>query len=220
MKWWGWGDEKVTFTHADKPLLGPFVLEKIDIDLDRPSATIMDFDQLDIAQSTASPNLRAELEQALGADAIRDDALDRVVHAYGKSLRDLVRIRRGDLGRLPDLILYPTDEQQVSAILDAALSHDAVVIPFGGGTNISGSLEAPRGETRTVLSVDMGRMDQVLEIDETSQTARVQAGVRGPDLEQQLNARGWTIGHFPDSFNHSTLGGWIATRSWGMQSDM
>jgi alkyldihydroxyacetonephosphate synthase len=94
-----------------------------------------------------------------------------------------------------------------------------VVIPFGGGTSISGSLEAPAGETRTVISVDLGDMDRVLEIDAESRLARVQAGALGPSLEEQLNARGWTLGHFPDSFAHSTLGGWVATRSSGMQSD-
>jgi alkyldihydroxyacetonephosphate synthase len=113
----------------------------------------------------------------------------------------------------------PGDETAVEAVLRAAIAADAVVIPFGGGTNISGSLEAPAEETRTIVSVDMSRMNQVLEIDDGSRLARVQAGVFGPELERQLNARGWTIGHFPDSFTHSTLGGWIATRSSGMQSD-
>ena len=219
MKWWGWGDESVTFTHLDKPLLAPFVLENIGLDLHQPSESVADFDTLDVPAPRVPTALRTALEASIGADAIRDDAMDRVVHAYGKSLRDLVRVRRGDLGRLPDLVLYPTSEEHVSSILEVALAQDAVVIPFGGGTNISGSLEAPRDETRTVLSVDLGHLDKVLDIDATSQTARVQAGVRGPHLEQQLNARGWTIGHFPDSFNHSTLGGWIATRSSGMQSD-
>ena len=142
------------------------------------------------------------------------------MHARGKSLRDLVRQRRGDLGRAArtSSSARPTRPRWPS-VLRAALEADAVVIPFGGGTNISGSLEAPREETRTVISVDLGRMDAVLEIDETSRLARVQAGVLGPRLEEQLNARGWTFGHFPDCFTHSTLGGWIATRSSGMQSD-
>ncbi len=100
-----------------------------------------------------------------------------------------------------------------------ALAHGVVVIPFGGGTNISESLEPPRDERRTVVSVDMRKMDAVLEIDEVARLARVQAGVLGPRLEEQLNAKGWTFGHFPDSFTYSTLGGWIATRSSGMQSD-
>ena len=91
--------------------------------------------------------------------------------------------------------------------------------PFGGGTSISGSLEAPADEQRTVISLDLSRLRRVLAVDAPSGLARVQVGAFGPDLERQLNAQGWTLGHFPDSFTHSTLGGWIATRSSGMQSD-
>jgi alkyldihydroxyacetonephosphate synthase len=147
------------------------------------------------------------------------DDRDRVVHGRGKSLTDLMRQRRGDLGRLPDVVVRPVAEEDVAAIVAAVVEEDAVVIPFGGGSSISGSLEADAAETRPVISIDMARMDRVLDVDATSQLARVQAGVFGPDLERQLAARGWTCGHFPDSFAHSTLGGWIATRSSGMQSD-
>ena len=126
------------------------------------------------------------------------DQLDRVVHTRGKSLRDLVRQRRGDMPRVPDAVVRPGDEAAVEALLKAALEADAVVIPFGGGSSISGSVEAEPGEKRTVLSVDMTRLDRVLDVDPTSRLARVQAGVYGPELERQLNERGWTFGHFPD----------------------
>jgi alkyldihydroxyacetonephosphate synthase len=141
------------------------------------------------------------------------------VHTYGKSIRDLLRIRAGDLPRVPDVVVYPGDEDEVQALVELAVAADTVLIPFGGGSNISGSLEPPAGESRTVISLDLGRLDKVLDIDEDSGLARVQAGAQGPDLEQQLNRRGWTLGHYPDSFNHSTIGGWVATRSSGMQSD-
>jgi alkyldihydroxyacetonephosphate synthase len=100
--------------------------------------------------------------------------------AYGKSLRDLVRVRTGDVGRPPDAVVYPADEAQVVAVLRAALDADAVVIPFGGGSNISGSLEPPRDERRPVLSVDLGRMTAVLDVDTGSRLARIQAGASGP----------------------------------------
>jgi len=219
MKWWGWGEEGVTFRYNDKPGFADFIKAAIDIDVTKESAVDAHFDSLSIPGSQAPQELRGSLQAAVGADNVKDDAHDRVVHAYGKGLRDLVRIRSGDLGRLPDLIVYPGSENEIVGIVRAALSANAVVIPFGGGTNISGSLEAPRAERRTVISVDMGRMSNVLEIDEVSRLARVQAGALGPDIERYLNARGWTLGHFPDSFNHSTLGGWVATRSSGMQSD-
>jgi alkyldihydroxyacetonephosphate synthase len=219
MKWWGWGLEGVAFTHEDKPELRGFIERVLALDVARPTTRPVAFEELAIAEPALGDALRGALEDAVGTDFVSTDPLDRVVHARGKSLRDLVRHRGGDVGRLPDVVVRPGDEAAVEAVLRAAIAADAVVIPFGGGTNISGSLEAPPEETRTIVSVDMSRMSQVLEIDDGSRLARVQAGVFGPDLERQLNARGWTIGHFPDSFTHSTLGGWIATRSSGMQSD-
>ena len=219
MKWWGWGDDGIAFTDADKPALAPFIKENIGLDVRRSTARPVPFDALAVPDPALPPVLRAALEEAVGTGSVSDDPLDRVVHGRGKSLRDLVLQRRGELGRLPDAVVRPGSEEQVAAVLAAALEADAVVIPFGGGTNISGSLDAPAGEQRPVLSVDLGRLDRVLEIDAVSRLARVQAGVFGPALEAQLNASGWTLGHFPDSFTHSTLGGWIATRSSGMQSD-
>jgi alkyldihydroxyacetonephosphate synthase len=219
MKWWGWGREDVAFSHDDKPGLRPFLQDVLGIDVARPTVAPAAFDALDVPAPELPDALRAALEAGRGAEHVSTDALDRVVHARGKSLRDLVRHRRGELGRVPDVVVRPGSEADVEAILRAALDADAVVIPFGGGTNISGSLEAPERETRPVISVDLGRMDQVLSIDAASRLAVVQPGVFGPPLEAQLNQRGWTLGHFPDSFSHSTLGGWIATRSSGMQSD-
>jgi len=219
MKWWGWGDEEIAFTHEDKPELGPFIERFIDVRVDHLASRPVGLDELDVPEPALAPDLRAALEAAVGAAHVSADALDRVVHARGKSLRDLVRHRAGDVGRLPDVVVRPGAEPELEAIMRAAIDADAVLIPFGGGTNISGSLEAPADEDRTIVSVDMARMDRVLEIDDASRIARIQAGAFGPALEEQLNARGWTIGHFPDSFTHSTLGGWIATRSSGMQSD-
>ena len=219
MKWWGWGHEGIAFSHEDKPGFRPFLQRHLGVDVAFATSEAVDFAELDIPEAQLSADLRAALEEAVEGKQVSTDPLDRVVHARGKSLRDLVRQRRGDLGRLPDVVVRPGNEDEVAAILRAALHSDAVVIPFGGGSSISGSLEAPAEETRTVISVDLGRMNRVLSIDDASRLARVQAGVFGPHLEEQLKAQGWTMGHFPDSFTHSTLGGWIATRSSGMQSD-
>ena len=217
MKWWGWGEDEVAFTHGDKPALAPFLNENLGLEVVRETSRAVAFEALTVPE----PSLPAELATALEAAAgkVSTDPLDRVVHARGKSLRDLVRHRRGELGRLPDVVVRPADEDEVAAIVRAALDADAVVIPFGGGTSISGSLEASADERRPVISLDLSRLRKVLAIDAASNLARVQTGAFGPDLERQLNAQGWTFGHFPDSFTHSTLGGWIATRSSGMQSD-
>ena len=219
MKWWGWGQEGIEFTHDDKPALAAFILEAIDVDVRRKGARPLRFDQLEVPDPSLPDELWEALEQAVSRKFVSLDPLDRVVHARGKSLRDLVWQRVGELPRVPDVVVRPGGEDEVSAILDAAMRFDAVVIPFGGGSSISGSLEAPAAETRPVISVDLERLNSVLEIDADSRLARVQAGVFGPHLEEQLTARGYTFGHFPDSFMQSTLGGWIATRSSGMQSD-
>ncbi|HYB31552.1 MAG TPA: FAD-binding oxidoreductase [Solirubrobacteraceae bacterium] len=219
MKWWGWGDEGLEFSHADKPALAPFIEQAIGVDVRVKGAAPVRFDQLHIPEPNLPIELRSELEEAVGQSFVSSDPLDRVVHSRGKSLRDLIRQRHGELARLPDVIVRPADEAEVTATVQAALRADAVLIPFGGGSSISGSVEASGGEARPVISVDLERLDEVLEIDGSSRLARVQAGVFGPHLEAQLAARGYTFGHFPDSFPHSTLGGWIATRSSGMQSD-
>jgi len=219
MKWWGWGLEEISFSHADKPGLRPFIRHHLDVDVGRTTTRPLPFDALSVPESSLSPDLRAVLEEAVGGAHVSTDALDRVIHARGKSLRDLVRHRRGELGRIPDVVVRPGGEDEVQALMRAAVEADAVLIAFGGGTNIAGSLEASEAETRTIVSVDLGRLDQVVGIDAESRLATVQAGVLGPRLEEQLNTQGWTLGHFPDSFTHSTLGGWIATRSSGMQSD-
>jgi alkyldihydroxyacetonephosphate synthase len=219
MKWWGWGLDGVEFTHEDKPELAAFIEYAVGVDVASATARRIRWEELEVPAPALPDGLRAALEQAVTAAFVSVDPLDRVVHARGKSLRDLIRQRRGDLPRVPDVIVRPGGEDEITAVLDAALAADAVVIAFGGGSSISGSLEAPAGEVRPVISVDLARLDKVLAIDGTSRLARVQAGVFGPHLEEQLGAQGYTFGHFPDSFTHSTLGGWIATRSSGMQSD-
>ncbi|QJU53229.1 FAD-binding oxidoreductase [Herbiconiux sp. KACC 21604] len=219
MKWWGWGLEGVGFHHEDKPAFAPFVKKAVALDLSVPPEAPISFDQLTVAPPRLSPAFEAELVAIVGEDNAHTTDESRVVHAYGKSIRDLLRIRRNEIARVPDIVVYPGDEWDVQQIVDAAVAANAVIIPFGGGSNIAGSLEPLADETRTVVSLDLGRLNRVLDIDEGSGLARIQAGTQGPDMEEQLNAKGWTMGHFPDSFTHSTLGGWVATRSSGMQSD-
>lgn len=218
-KWWGWGEEGLAYRYEDKPKFPGFVQKMVGVDITRPVKLIPPFSSLDVPASELSDELRAKFVDAIGEKYVQTDDETRVVHAYGKGVRDLIRIRKGDLGRVPDVVLYPGTQEEVEAIVDASVEADAVLIPFGGGSNIVAALEAEPGETRQVISVNLGRMSKVLEIDETSGLAHIQAGVFGPDMEDQLQARGWTMGHHPDSFVWSTLGGWIATRSSGMQSD-
>ena len=219
MKWWGWGREDVAFDHADKPAFKPFVQRILGVDVDAPGQAPPSFAQLDVPEPRVEDAFLEVLRDAVGDAFVSTGAEDRVVHARGKSLADIIAQRDGRFERLPDVVVRPGDEDACAAVLAAALEADAVVIPFGGGSTIAGSLECSVEEERTIVSVDLARLDRVLEVDPTSRLARIQAGAFGPSIEEQLQAQGFTLGHYPDSFTHSTLGGWVATRSSGMQSD-
>src|SRR5262245_15819299 len=185
MKWWGWGAEDVSFSHEGKPELAPFIERRLGLDVRRPGIGAIAFEQLEVPATGLRTELRAQLEHAVGREHVSTADRDRVAHARGKSLTDLIRQPRGDLGRLPDVVVRPGTEDEVAAVLSAALEDDAVLIPFGGGSSISGSLQADDDEPRPVISIDMGRLNRVLSVDPVSQLARVQAGVFGPDLERQ-----------------------------------
>lgn len=145
------------------------------------------------------------------------DPQARLRHALGQSLPDWLRLRHGRVEAAPDGVAYPECAQQVRALLDYAAAVGAVVIPYGGGTSVAGHLGVVDA-ARPVLSIDMGRMRALVALDRESQLASFGAGVTGPDLEAQLRAHGYTLGHFPQSFEYSTLGGWVVTRSSGQQS--
>ncbi len=220
MKWWGWGLDGVGFHFEDKPGFAPFVQQAVGLDLlNATRAGEPSFADLDVPQSKATAAFIKTLAGIVGDAHVTTDDMVRVVHTYGKSIRDLFRIRGNQILRSPDVVIFAADEAEVQKIVDAAVAANAVIIPFGGGSNIGGSLEPIPEEQRTIVSLDLGRLRKVIDIDTDSGLARIQAGAQGPDLEAQLNAKGWTIGHFPDSFTHSTVGGWVATRSSGMQSD-
>ncbi|HET8814395.1 MAG TPA: FAD-binding oxidoreductase [Solirubrobacterales bacterium] len=139
---------------------------------------------------------------------------ERVSHALGKAYRDVVRGFYGKFENPPDLVAFPKDESEIEAVLSWAEAEGAAVIPFGGGTSVVGGVEPRLGE-RPVVSMDLRRLDRVLEVDPESLAARIQAGATGPGLEEQLREHGLTLRHFPQSFEFSTLGGWIATRAGG-----
>ncbi len=142
---------------------------------------------------------------------------DRAAHTYGKSFRDYARGLLGDYDAAPDIVAYPRNEAEIAAVIDWAGGEDAAVIPFGAGSSVVGGVEARIEDTgkKAAVSLDLRRLDRVLEIDRASRAARIEAGVFGPALEGQLRPYGLTLRHFPQSFEYSTLGGWIATRSGG-----
>jgi len=156
---------------------------------------------------------RLKAPSAFG-DLFTDDHYERVAHALGKAYRDVVRGFRGEFPNPPDLVAFPKDESEIETVLSWAEAEGAVVVPFGGGTSVVGGVEARTGD-RPVVCMDLRRLDRVLEVDAESLAARIQAGATGPGLEDQLREHGLTLRHFPQSFEYSTLGGWIATRAGG-----
>ncbi|MGD2179086.1 MAG: FAD-binding oxidoreductase, partial [Anaerolineae bacterium] len=131
--------------------------------------------------------------------------------------RDLVRIRAGHIPIPPDAVVYPKEEAEIASLLTWAAERDVTVIPFGGGSSVLGGVEPSRDE-RPAITLDMAELNRVVSVDPESRTARIQGGASGPEIEGQLNGLGLTLGHFPQSFEFSTLGGWIATRATGQNS--
>ena len=161
------------------------------------------------------PEPRFEPPQTLAA-CMRQTPPERAGHTYGKAFRDVVRGLRGDFAAAPDAVAYPEDERQVADILDWAADARVAVIPYGGGSSVVGGVEARlTGDKRGALSLDMSKLDRILEVDHTSRAAHIQAGIYGPALEEALKAHELTLRHYPQSFEFSTLGGWIATRAGG-----
>jgi alkyldihydroxyacetonephosphate synthase len=141
---------------------------------------------------------------------------DRLTHSLGKSFGDIVRMLMREVRHPPDLVAFPKSEADVAAILDWASGANVAVVPFGGGSSVAGGVEADVGDSYAgAVSLDLQYLHKVLDIDRVSRAARIQAGALGPELEDQLKPHGLTLRHFPQSLQHSTLGGWIATRSGG-----
>ncbi|HEX6548490.1 MAG TPA: FAD-binding oxidoreductase [Candidatus Dormibacteraeota bacterium] len=207
-KFWGWGNEGDGLSDPEIEQLGRLIGSRFGLTDLRllPAPRIED---VELAAPRLSP-------PATLAEVFTDDRWERAQHTYGKSFADLARGLRGDYRHAPDLVAYPRTEQDVARVLEWCSSQRAAAIPFGGGSSVVGGVSPEVGEGYAgVVSIDLGRLDRVLELDRDSRAARIQAGVLGPALEAQLRPEGLTLRHFPQSFEFSSLGGWIATRSGG-----
>jgi alkyldihydroxyacetonephosphate synthase len=208
--WWGWGDP-MRRTELDATALG-VLRERIGELEPWPLASrIEDFDLPE-----ARPLPRAVVD-AVGAEAVFDSKEDRLRHSTGRSYVDLARLRSGKLADAPDAVLVPADAAAVGRLIDACAANDIAVVPFGGGTSVVGGVEPLRGGHAALVSLDLSALREVT-VDETSLTARLGAGLRGPEAEAALGAQGLTLGHFPQSFEYATIGGFAATRSAGQAS--
>jgi alkyldihydroxyacetonephosphate synthase len=209
-RWNGWGDESISATVA--PEAAAFIDVAIGPGTAPRDATL----EAVCARIDREQPSRLADERVLHP-LISTRAEDRLRSGVGQSLGDWIRLRFGDLGPLADGVAWPETNEQVRELLAWAMNHQVVLLPCGGATSVAGHLALPAG-SRPCLVLDMRRMNALLDLDETSQLARFQAGITGPALEAALRARGFVLGHFPQSFDYATLGGWIATRSSGQQS--
>jgi alkyldihydroxyacetonephosphate synthase len=197
--WWGWGRTDRALTDAECRSLAELVPGLPD----HPRA-VPRLEDVVLPASRLEPPTSLPVTTSVGA---------RARHTYGKAYRDVVRALAGDLRGAPDAVAFPTGEDDVVRLLDWAGSAGVVVVPFGGGSSVVGGVEY-RGDLPW-LSMDLTALDRVLEVDPVSRAARIQGGALGPVLEEQLRPHGFTLRHFPQSFEFSTLGGWLATRAGG-----
>ncbi|GLE53713.1 flavoprotein [Mycobacterium montefiorense] len=214
MNWNAWGDPA-----SAKPLSdGIRALLKQAVGLEESQLPQLGADQVQLRPSALSKADCDALAAIVGADYCRTDDRDRLLHAGGKSTLDLLRRKDTGVQDAPDAILLPGDDDAVAAILRYCSEHAIAVIPFGGGTSVTGGLNPTRGDFGAVVSVDLRRFDQLISLDEVSGQAVLGAGLTGPDAERLLGERGFSLGHFPQSFEYATIGGFAATRSSGQDS--
>jgi len=217
LRWWGWGTQDRDYSLQGRSRFWSALRSWLELPEKLPQKPPVALQEVELRPPRLDDPVLVSLRALIGDNALYLDKQTRVEHACGKAYRDLVRLRVGMISNPPDAVIYPSDEGEVAAVLSWAADRDIAVIPFGGGSTVLGAVEPQPGDQPTI-TVDMARLDRLVSLDRDSWTARIQAGATGPEVEAQLNAQGFTLGHFPQSFEFSTLGGWIATRAAGQTS--
>ena len=216
LRWNGWGPRPDALAERGEVwtwLAGELGMPAL---LATPSRALED---IALAPPRLGAGQRAALIAILGEGQVRQDTQERISHALGRSYRNLLRLRGGEIAIAPDAVLYPRNSGEVLALLRHASENGIAVIPYGGGASQDGGVDAVRGECVALVCVDLSEMDRFLDIDTMAGTAIAEAGIRGPALEKNLALRGFTLGHRPESFEFSTLGGWIAENSAGQDAN-
>ncbi|TDL08693.1 FAD-binding oxidoreductase [Mycolicibacterium obuense] len=214
MAWNAWGDPA-----AAKPLspgIRSLLSQALGIDAEPTAEPTLE--EVRVRPSALSPSDREGLAAIVGADNVLVGDRDRLLRAGGKSTLDLLRRRDFGVQDGPDAVLVPGNDDEVAAVLRFCADHSIAVVPFGGGTSVVGGLDPLRGDFKAVVSVDLRRFDELHSLDDVSWEAELGAGLTGPEAEQLLNERGFSLGHFPQSFCFATIGGFAATRSSGQDS--
>ncbi len=209
-KWWGWGDPAIEPELDDEALA---TLRERMGELE-PWPLAAELERFGLPEAQPLP---ANLVEAVGEANVFNGSEDRLRHATGCGYADLARLRGGRLDAAPDAVLLPADADAVRRVLEICAEEGVAVVPYGGGTSVVGGVEPLRGAHERLVSLDLTRLRGV-EVDRRSLTARLGAGLRGPEAEAALNAKGVVLGHFPQSFEYATVGGFAATRSAGQAS--
>ena len=214
MRWFGWGDEGSSTIELPAGA-GPLLRELRAGDRHTPPVALSD---VRLPEPALSDAVLSRLVDAVGEDNVLLDRLTRVSRAAGRSYPDLVRLRSGDGSGAPDAVVRPGGDAEVARVLETCAEAELAVIPFGGGTSVVGGVEALRGGFGAAITLDLARMDALVELDRLSELATFQPGISGPRAEALLQSRGFTLGHFPQSYEFATIGGYVATRSAGQAS--
>jgi alkyldihydroxyacetonephosphate synthase len=200
------------------PRFLPWVRETLECDVNPQNINRPNYPTA-IPESRVTPEFLKELHGFLKPNQLALDGDLRLRHGHGHTQEEMYSIKYTNLGRIPDIVVYPENEAEVMSLVEVAKKHEASLIPYGGGTNVTDALRCDGREQRTIISVDMHRMNRILWIDKTNMMACIQAGAVGRHIMNQLKKYGVTIGHEPDSVEFSTLGGWIATNASGMKKN-
>uniref|UniRef100_A0A1B6LVZ4 Alkylglycerone-phosphate synthase n=1 Tax=Graphocephala atropunctata TaxID=36148 RepID=A0A1B6LVZ4_9HEMI len=233
LKWNGWGykDSKFLVNNRDiieftgsrypigqqeLPYFTEWVVRKLNVNLHERKPP------KDVPKEFPPSKVTQEFLDRLTEAAISfsTDGMERLVRSHGQTLHDIFTLRcTGSLERIPDLVIWPGNHSSVERAVRLADEFNVVVIPYGGGTSVSGSVSCPSEEQRVVMALDTSQMNRLLWLNRDNLTACVEAGIIGQDLERELQCRGFTCGHEPDSYEFSSLGGWVATRASGMKKN-
>jgi alkyldihydroxyacetonephosphate synthase len=214
MKWNAWGDpaEAKPLSEGIRSLLSQA------LGVEESTAAELEPEQVRLRPSALSPADRDGLAAIVGAEYCGIDDRARLLRAGGKSTLDLLRRKDSGVQDAPDAVLLPGSEEDVATVIRYCADHSIAIVPFGGGTSVVGGLDPIRGDFKAVISLDLRRLNQLHSLDEVSGEAELGAGLTGPDAERLLGECGFSLGHFPQSFQFATIGGFAATRSSGQDS--
>ncbi|CAD7083672.1 unnamed protein product [Hermetia illucens] len=232
LKWYGWGYKNAKFSfknnsitfEGDQYTLGgqtlPHFTKWVEDQFDFKLSDIERYPN--IPQEFPEPKRNVPFLESLQSTGIlfSDKGEDRLVRCHGQTLHDIYTLWENSYERIPDLVIWPKNHNNVVNIVKLANEHNVVLIPYGGGTSVSGSITCPQNEPRMIAIVDTSQMNKMLWLDKQNLTVCFESGIIGQDLERELQKLGLTVGHEPDSYEFSTLGGWVATRASGMKKNV